>query len=207
MARPREFDPDTALEQAIALFWEKGYSDTSYEDIVNTTQVSRYGLYDVFGNKRDLFRAALAHYMERFRNEFQADLRRPEAALPEIRGYFESLLELGATEAAKRGCLVCNTAIEMARSDREVAADVQAFFEEMFGVFRNALKNAKRRKQVNPALDIENWAVSLTALNQSSSLMLRLGFGLKTIRRSVEASLSALEGEAEKNLLITEHTF
>ena len=49
MVRTRTFDPSTALSQAVALFSSKGYSETSMEDIVQATGVSRYGLYGTFG--------------------------------------------------------------------------------------------------------------------------------------------------------------
>jgi TetR/AcrR family transcriptional repressor of nem operon len=60
MNRARTFDPSTALGQVVDLFSSKGYSETSMEDIVKTTGVSRYGLYGTFGNKRELFEQALA---------------------------------------------------------------------------------------------------------------------------------------------------
>ena len=59
MARPREFDPDEALQTAIDLFWEKGYSDTSVDEVVRRTGVAKYGIYGTFGDKRSLFSKAL----------------------------------------------------------------------------------------------------------------------------------------------------
>ena len=64
MNRARNFDPTTALGQVVDLFASKGYSETSMEDIVQTTGVSRYGLYGTFGNKRELFEQALEQYAE-----------------------------------------------------------------------------------------------------------------------------------------------
>ena len=55
MVRTRTFVPTTALSRAVDLFSSKGYSDTSMEDIVRATGVSRYGLYGAFGNKQELF--------------------------------------------------------------------------------------------------------------------------------------------------------
>jgi len=195
MARPREFNPEAALEQALVLFWEKGYGDTSFDDLVKTTGVSRYGLYEVFGSKRDLFRKALQNYMDRFEQQYQAELRRPDASVAEIRGYFESLMDLAATEAADRGCLICNTAVEMAHSDEDIAADVRSFFQGMVAMFTNVLRNARERGELNPDIDIDDWAVSLMALNQSSAHMARVGLGAKMIRRNIEASLSTLEAK------------
>ncbi|EES71495.1 hypothetical protein POTG_03828 [Paenibacillus sp. oral taxon 786 str. D14] len=37
MERPREFDQETALQQAMELFWEKGFERTSIQDLVDRT--------------------------------------------------------------------------------------------------------------------------------------------------------------------------
>jgi TetR/AcrR family transcriptional repressor of nem operon len=52
MVRSRNFNPGNALSRAMELFSTRGYSDTSMEEIVKATGVSRYGLYGTFGNKR-----------------------------------------------------------------------------------------------------------------------------------------------------------
>ena len=49
----------TALTQVVDLFASKGYSETSMEDIVKATGVSRYGLYGTFGNKKELVRTGV----------------------------------------------------------------------------------------------------------------------------------------------------
>ena len=54
MARVREFDPAEALVGAMQVFWRRGFTDTSMDDIVKETGVSRYGLYGEFGNKKGL---------------------------------------------------------------------------------------------------------------------------------------------------------
>ncbi len=193
MARPREFEPQAALEQAVHLFWEKGYGETSFDDIVAATNVSRYGLYGVFGNKRDLFRKALQQFFDYFVSTYQAELRKPDASLPEIRGYFEILFKLGEGVVAGRGCLLCNTAIEVAPHDKEIAADVRRIFDNITGVFRNALHNAKTQGEIHPDTQIDDWAVSLTGLIQSSALMVRVGYPRATIRQNVQATLAGLE--------------
>ena len=193
MARPREFEPQAALEQAVNLFWEKGYEETSFDDIVAATNVSRYGLYGVFGNKKDLFRKALQQFFDYFASTYQAELRKPNASLPEIRGYFEILLKLCEGVVAGRGCLLCNSAIEVAPHDKQIAADIRRFFDNITGVFRNALHNAKTKAEIHPDTQIDDWAVSLTGLIQSSALMIRVGYPVATIRQNVKAALAGLE--------------
>ena len=64
MVRTREFDPTAALDGAMQVFAARGYSNTSIDDVVKATGVSRYGLYGTFGNKRELFEQALEKYTE-----------------------------------------------------------------------------------------------------------------------------------------------
>ena len=74
MARQREFSESDALEKATLAFWERGYDDTSYDDLVNATGVSRYGLYSAFGGKKEFFLRALDHYIEMNRCEMMGSL-------------------------------------------------------------------------------------------------------------------------------------
>ena len=63
MARPRQFDPDEVLDRSMREFWERGYRETSVDDLVNATGVRPGSLYDAFpGGKRRLFLDALDRY-------------------------------------------------------------------------------------------------------------------------------------------------
>jgi len=60
--RPRTFDPDTALRQALDLFWERGYEGTSLSDLAHATGIASASIYACFGSKQDLFRKVMALY-------------------------------------------------------------------------------------------------------------------------------------------------
>lgn len=62
MGRPREFDPDEALERAVLVFWRQGYEGTSLTDLTDAMGISRPSMYAAFGNKEQLFRKALDRY-------------------------------------------------------------------------------------------------------------------------------------------------
>jgi AcrR family transcriptional regulator len=60
--RPRTFDPDTALRQALDLFWERGYEGTSLNDLAQAMGIASASIYACFGSKENLFRQVMALY-------------------------------------------------------------------------------------------------------------------------------------------------
>ena len=87
MARPKEFDIDQVLDRATELFWTKGYEETSMRDLEEGLGVGRQSLYSTFGDKRDLFLAALDRYSS-LQQERIEPLLAPDAGLAAIRAYF-----------------------------------------------------------------------------------------------------------------------
>ena len=85
MPRPCEYDRETVVEQATALFWEQGYGKTSIGDLVDATGLQPGSLYAAFGNKKGLFLAVIEHYNQAFIAKIRALREEPGAAI-ELRG-------------------------------------------------------------------------------------------------------------------------
>jgi AcrR family transcriptional regulator len=79
MGRPREFDIDQALEQALHLFWRKGYEGTSITDLTEAIGITKPSLYAAFGNKEELFRKAFDRYVDGPAGYVQVALAKPTA--------------------------------------------------------------------------------------------------------------------------------
>jgi TetR/AcrR family transcriptional repressor of nem operon len=192
MAREREFDPTQALDRAVALFWERGYSETSMEDLVDTTGVSRYGIYGTFGNKRELFIAALRRYAHVMAVETRPELFLPDAGLADLKAFFRAMLERAIGPEAQRGCMICNTAIEIAPHDETIAAAVRGLFDELASVFTTALQNAKKSGDVSKSLDVKATAEVLVGMLQGAAVFARTGTSKARLKRYVDSAMAIL---------------
>ena len=66
MARPREFDREDVLEEAIKVFADHGFGGTSTDVLLKAMGISRQSMYDTFGGKRQLYLEAL-QFQSRYR--------------------------------------------------------------------------------------------------------------------------------------------
>ncbi len=193
MPRIREFDPDIALDKAMKVFWQKGYANTSIEDLVSATGVNRYGLYDEFENKHGLFLAALDHYQHAAVGMLFGLVERSGASLADLQAFFAKLLELSSSEMGKLGCLMATCASEVAPHDEHVANKVEKFRARLQLGFSNALSNAKAAGELPVQFEVEPVADFLTGVMQGLSVMARSHASPKMKANLVEVALSTLK--------------
>ncbi len=173
------------------LFWERGYCETSMDEMVQRTGVSRYGLYSAFGGKRELFLAALDVYIDEHVHELTAPLRVPDAALGAIDEFLDMFTMMGTHPRAKLGCLACNAVAEFGLGDTDIGRRTDRYFRLISGSFHHALKNASARQQVKGDA-LEAIADRLTATIVGVSIMAKGEVGrtmVSTILASTKSSI------------------
>jgi TetR/AcrR family transcriptional repressor of nem operon len=162
MARPREFDPDAALEAATRVFWAKGFEHSSLDDLCAATGLNRSSLYAAFGAKRELYLRALARYEEGSAARIAAALeRRP--VRDGLRLFLDGLIEAIVAGPGRSGCFIGNCAAEMAGLDRAAAARVRRSLARIEAAFRAGLEQARARGELPAGSDPAALARFLTA--------------------------------------------
>jgi TetR/AcrR family transcriptional repressor of nem operon len=194
VARPRQFDPEEVLDRSMHAFWERGYRETSVDDLVNATGVRPGSLYNAFpGGKHDLFLEALERYSNLVVPEKLGALTRPGAGLTELRAYFDGLVGDLRLPEGRIGCLMVNSAVELAAVDSEVGEIVRDHMRRLERNAQRALRNAKRRGEVPAHVDPRAKATQLMATGMGLMVVGKTNPGRKVLETIVEAAFDDLK--------------
>ncbi len=136
--RPREFELQAAVENAIEVFRAQGYHGTSVQDLTVGTGLGRGSLYKAFRDKHSLFLAALSHYMAQSLQRLADDLGQPGSARDAIRRALMGFANRAA-DGECRGCLVTSAAMELMPQDAEVSALINRQFQRIQDLFAAAV--------------------------------------------------------------------
>jgi len=194
MARPRQFDPDEVLDRSMHEFWERGYRDTSVDDLVRVTGVRPGSLYNAFpGGKRGLFLETLHRYSNLVVPEKLGALERPGAGLPELRAYFDGLVRDLSRPEGRMGCLMVNSAVELAAEDSEVGELVRGHMARLERNAERALRNAKRRGEIAAPVNPRAKATQLMATGMGLMVVGKTDPGRKVLETIVDGAFADIQ--------------
>lgn len=160
MARPPTFDRDDKIEEAMELFWEKGYEATSVQDLVDRLDLNRSSLYNAFGGKHELYLEALDRYRQAGLQRLRRQLRDAPTAMDGIRQAFMDVAEQAT--ASCHGCFTMNAAVECAPRDPSIRDRARDSFETRRALFRAAVEQAQDEGAIDPSRDAEALGRHLT---------------------------------------------
>lgn len=192
MARPKEFDEGVALRKAMELFWEQGYGATSMDNLVEHVGIGRASLYATFGSKRDLFLRALDAYIQERVTRLTEVLSQPGPVLPAITTVLRMFMSR-ATNLDQPGCMVVNTASELATRDAQAARQVQRSWMALESTLASALARAKAQGEISPDRDSHALASFLLVFIQGILVVGKGDPDAERLRVATEQALSVLK--------------
>lgn len=194
MARTKEFDPDTALLSALELFWRRGYEATSMADLVEHLGIGRASLYATFGSKHDLYLKALDRYQQDRLPGLLHALSQPGPVLPAVRALVRRYADESAADDLRlRGCLVTNTAAELAPHDPAAARSVEQNWDRVETVLHTALVRAGAQGELPADRDPLALARTLLVLLQGLRLVGKASTDPARVRDAAEQALRLLD--------------
>lgn len=192
MGRPREFDPDHVLEQAMRVFWRKGYAGVSVDDLCEATGLSRSSLYVAYGDKRTLYLRALERYESASIERLARAMAGEEPVRDRIARFLATLVDDIVRGPGRRGCFIGNCAAEVAAVDKATAARVRRSLERIEAVFFAALQDAQERGELTRTTDVRALARFVAASIQGMRLVGKTGADrqvLEDIARTIVGAL------------------
>lgn len=156
MARAKEFDEQVVLMKAMNLFWEQGYERTSMQELVDRMGIHRRSIYDTFGDKHQLFLKSLDLYEDNLAKRITQRVSSDEAVQGQLRRLLSITLERDENQPA--GCLIVNTASELALIDEEVSQKINEIFSRSENYIYNLLVEGKQKGEIPKTLSLKNAA-------------------------------------------------
>jgi TetR/AcrR family transcriptional repressor of nem operon len=170
IGRPKEFDRDEVLGKALDVFWTNGYDATSLDDLTGAMGIGRASLYNEFRDKHSLFIEALDRYRAARLTQLIETLEAAPTARAGIAAVLRGTVNTLWADETRRGCLMVNSAAELAASDPAVATRANEAFERTARAFRSALERGKRTGELDAEVNVR--ATSRYLANAVNSLRL-----------------------------------
>ncbi|WP_347927113.1 TetR/AcrR family transcriptional regulator [Pseudomonas helvetica] len=194
--RPRAYDPQTALQQALGVFWSTGYSGASLDSIATAAGMNRPSLYAAFGDKHALYIKALEQYWEFAAAAMHEALTDNALTLEQaLMRFYEGQLSIYFSgEGQPRGCFAIGTATTEAVEDaeiRDVLSDrLSRLDAELETRLRAAIDSGELKSDADPAA----LAVLASSLLHSISIRARAGKSREELTELARNAVSVICG-------------
>lgn len=172
--RPRNYDPDLALEAALQAFAERGFAGTSLDDLSAATGMNRPSLYAAFGDKKAIYRKSVDKFNREFLDRLGQALFAGASLEDDLVGFYLAAFPVYlAGGDTPRGCPVLCTAVVEAVGDADVQADLAGALDQIDGALTARIQHARDEGDLRPSADPARLGRLAAALLHSLALRLR----------------------------------
>ena len=189
--RPKAFDQEAALHQAMLLFWEQGYEGTSLDQLTAAMGISPSSLYSTFGGKQALYLAAVDRYLKGpgsyFAETLQSDLKTRKA--------FRRLFETAARELARKdqpkGCMLSLALTHCSPENKSVRTAIAQRRQYSTALVAYRLAAAVKKGELPKQTDIKPLAAYVMSALQGMSAQARDGASREILSAVGEYAMQA----------------
>ncbi|MGE7610497.1 TetR/AcrR family transcriptional regulator [Peribacillus frigoritolerans] len=193
MVRQREFDEEKALDDAMLLFWEKGYKATSLSDLTAKMGIQRPSLYSAFGDKEKLFEAALRKYTKLHASHIRTKLQNNLSVKEAFYTFFEDLVEEEYKESPNKGCFCINTMVELAPHDEKFEILTREHQMYLSIIFQETIVRGIRSGELESSLNAKVLAQTLVVSLIGLTVLMKSRPERSFVDNSVAMILSVLK--------------
>jgi AcrR family transcriptional regulator len=163
---------EAIVENALQLFSVKGYHNTSVNDILAATGLTKGGLYGHFGSKEEIWEAAYARAVEIWTGIVFRDSGSISDPLERIARVIENdLRDYVGARVFKGGCIFFNLLVELSGQNQSMADQILRGYDGFSRLLARWLDEAKAAGMLRPEADsAEMTDFIVVALNGATAL-------------------------------------
>ena len=172
--RPREFDRTDALNKAMKLFWQKGYTATSMSDLYEAMGIKSPSLYAAFGSKEDLYDEVLQHYEQCVAPAIWGGMQSEPTAKKAIARWLECSADALTRCDLPHGCMVTLSAVASEGHER-LGERVRQLRDGGYALLKARLSEAQEKGELPASTDIDALTRLYVSIQQGMSIQARDG--------------------------------
>lgn len=172
--RPAKFSRQTAIGQAMAAFWKRGFAPVSASDIAAAMAITRSSFYNSFADRESVFREAMQLYAEKAPDAPLHNVKPGEAVTPVVVKVFRDICRIRAADAEMRGCLIVNSVAELVGVNEELGPFVEQALSEHIKAVARLLRQAVEQGELPPAENLDAKADALVAFQIGLNLIAKV---------------------------------
>ena len=190
--RPRQFDSQAALNKAMLVFWEQGFSATSLDDLGVAMGMNRPSIYNAFGSKEQIYREALAQFSGKLDVGIANSLVKESSLKKALTSFFDQALDVYCANDPARGCFVMCTAPADALTHPDVKRDLGDLISRLDQKLEQRIKQAIKAGELPAAINPRLMAMSIQATLHSLALRARAGESKPTLKKFARHAVQIL---------------
>ncbi len=193
--RPRLYVESDALDSAMGVFWDQGFTAASLDDLSAAMGMNRPSVYAAFGDKTNLFLKTLERYQESGRQVFENTLGSNQPLSEALRAFFMTLLDVYTTgEEAQRGCLMSVVAVSEAAGTPAIRVVTERAVRDLDTSFESRFARAVEQGEILANAVPAELALLATGLVHTLAIRTRSGESKKSLERLIDVFIARMRG-------------
>lgn len=195
MGRPREFDAEKALDQAMEVFWRHGYEGATIAQLTEAMGINPPSLYACFGNKEGLLKAALDRYTK-LRSAWMDEVTAAPTAREVAERVLMDIAEKQTDPANPPGCLLVQGGIACGTGSANVPFELAARRAQNEDQLRDRFVRARAEGDLLPTSDPAALARYVSAVSVGMGVMASSGADREALRQVASVAVEAIAAQS-----------
>ncbi|SAK93106.1 TetR family transcriptional regulator [Caballeronia catudaia] len=196
--RPRAFNREAALRNAMDVFWAKGFDTCSVADLVDAMGINSPSLYAAFGSKEDLYREAVELYTGTEGGAALRQLQARESVRDGLRAMFRASVELFTGGPNPRGCMIFLGAMSVGAEHAQLRAEMQKRRRKVASIVAARLTRAVENGELDARTDVPALAALCMTLFAGLSIQAQDGVRKAALFSAIDQFIATLPVRAKR---------